>query len=293
MKIKDLKYYQQLTKLKNFSAVAQSFNVRQPTITMAIQRLEQEFNTTFFIRDHVHKQLRLTATGEQFARHVDVILNELQIARREIDHANSAKIRFGLPPIIGNYFFPALTPSLMRNHLLTALDTYEYGSRELLRMLQNGELDMALLGSTNPLNLPHLRFQEFARYPFRIIVGRNNPLAGQDAVNFTALKEQQFIIPDAKFFHEQAFKQMCHNAHIRPKILYRTADIHVIKAMVAENLGISFLTSLAVTPADQVVSLKIADPTQAFFRLSVAIRETMVLDPVKQKLWELLLQQTK
>ena len=103
MKIKDLEYYQQLIKDQNFSKVAQHFGVSQPTITMAIQRLEQDFNTTFFVRDHVHRELHVTATGQQFANHVDLILNELQIAKKEIDRANSTKIRFGLPPIIGNY----------------------------------------------------------------------------------------------------------------------------------------------------------------------------------------------
>lgn len=293
MKIKDLEYYQQLVKQQNFSAVAQSFHVSQPTITMAIQRLERDFDTTFLIRDHVHKQLHFTETGRMFANHVNVILNELQVAQKEIKRVDSSKIRFGLPPIIGNYYFPALTPILMRNHLMTALETYEHGSKELLQMLYHGELDMALLGSITPLAQNRIRSQEFARYPFRIIVGKDNLLAQQKKVNFADLRNQQFIIPDTEFFHEQAFKQMCKAAHFRPKVLYRTSDIHVIKAMVAGNLGISFLTSLAVTPADNVVSLEIANRDQAVFRLSVATRETAVLDPLKQRLWKLLIQQTK
>lgn len=43
MKLNDLKYYQALVKYKNFSQVAAKFNVSQPTITMAIQRLEKRF----------------------------------------------------------------------------------------------------------------------------------------------------------------------------------------------------------------------------------------------------------
>ena len=117
MKLNDLKYYQALVKYKNFSQVAAKFNVSQPTITMAIQRLEKDFGTSFFVRDHVHKQLHITPTGKQFAVHVDVILNELRIARQEINQAESSSIRFGLPPIIGNYYFPPLTPLLMREGL--------------------------------------------------------------------------------------------------------------------------------------------------------------------------------
>lgn len=293
MKIKDFEYYQQLIKFKNFSTVARHFNVSQPTITMSIKRLEKDFQTTFFIRDHVHKQLHVTEAGQQFANHVDVILNELQVAHREINQLSSTKIRFGLPPIIGNYYFPDLSPILMRHHLLTSLETYEHGSKELLQMLKQGELDMALLGSINPLKQDRLRTKEFAQYPIRIITSKDNPLAARGQVNFRELKKKQFIVPDTGFFHEQAFKQMCTAAHIRPQVLYRTADIHVIKAMVAENLGISFLTSLAITPADNIVSLKITGPRQPVFRLSVATRETEVLNPLKQQLWDLLIQQTK
>lgn len=288
MKIKDLEYYQQLVKDQNFSKVAQHFGVSQPTITMAIQRLERDFNTTFFVRDHVHRELHLTDTGKQFANHVTVILNELSVARQEIARANSIKIRFGLPPIIGNYYFPSLTPRLMRHHLMPALETYEHGSKELLKMLLHGELDMALLGSLAPLKESRLKAQELSRFPFQVIVGPNHPLTKQSSVDFAGLKNEQFIIPDTEFFHDQAFKQMCRQAHFRPHILYRSADIHVIKAMVSENLGITFLTSLAIEPGDAIKQIAISGPDQPIFRLSVALRETEELTPRKQELWDLL-----
>lgn len=105
MKIKDLEYYQELIKCQNFSQVASHFNVSQPTITMAIQRLESDFDAPLFIRDHAHKQLHITPAGQQLANHVNVILNELRVAREEIARTQSTRIRFGLPPIIGNYYF--------------------------------------------------------------------------------------------------------------------------------------------------------------------------------------------
>lgn len=292
MKIKDLEYYQELVKCQNFSQVANHFNVSQPTITMAIQRLESDFGASFFIRDHAHKQLHITPAGQQFSNHVNVILNELRIAQEEIARTQSTRIRFGLPPIIGNYYFPALTPALMRAKLMQKLDIYEHGSKELLRMLEQGQLDIALLGSLDALHQERLKTQEFAQYPFKIIVGRDSPLAGNKEVRFADLRDQQFIMPGSEFFHEQAFKQMCHNAHLRPKVLFRTPDIHVIKAMVAENLGVSFLTSLAIDPTDQVVALPIADEEQPSFRLSLATRETEVLSADQEKLWKILAQQT-
>ena len=46
MNIKDIEYFNELMTTKNFSIVAQNFNVSQPTITMAIKRLEEEFDTS-------------------------------------------------------------------------------------------------------------------------------------------------------------------------------------------------------------------------------------------------------
>lgn len=47
MNIRDFEYFHQLVKEKNFSKVAQNFSVSQPTVTLAIKRLEEEFETTF------------------------------------------------------------------------------------------------------------------------------------------------------------------------------------------------------------------------------------------------------
>lgn len=289
MKIRDLEYFIELVKDKNFSVVADHFQVSQPTITMAINRLEEEYGTTFFIRDHVHHQITVTKVGQQYAQHVRMVLHELAIARREIDHAKLNKIRFGLPPIIGNYYFPPLTPRLLRSNLIDKLEVTEEGSENLLQMLLRGELDIALLGSASALQQPELSVKELAQYPFHIIMSRDHQLAEKQNLQFADLKGQPFILPDTDFIHEKAFRKMCRLAHIRPKVIYRTNDIHIIKNMVAENLGISFLTELAITPNDRLVNVALADPQQPVFHLSLAARHNEILSPAKEKLWELIL----
>ncbi|WP_251576390.1 LysR family transcriptional regulator [Limosilactobacillus agrestimuris] len=289
MKIRDLEYFIELVKDKNFSVVADRFHVSQPTITMAINRLEEEYGAAFFIRDHVHHQIKVTKIGQQYAQHVKTILRELAIARQEIEHAKLNKIRFGLPPIIGNYYFPPLSPQLLREGLIDKLEVTEAGSKNLLQMLLRGELDMALLGSASSLQQPELLVKEFVRYPFHIIVSRHHRLAQKKEVQFSDLKGQSFILPDADFIHQQAFRQMCRLAHIRPKVIYRTNDIHIIKNMVAENLGISFLTELAITPNDRLADLALADSQQPSFHLSLATRDNEILSPAKERLWKTVL----
>lgn len=290
MNIKDIKYYCSLVETKNFSKVAAQFAVSQPTITMAIKRLEKEFATTFFIRDQSHRELRLTEAGQQFFMHAQVILNELTVARQEIAHVNDTQIHFGLPPIIGNFYFPPLTPRLMKAGLMPQLESYEYGSAYLLKMVQKGELDLALLGSLTPINSPRLRSQILATYPIKIIVAKNHPLAVRQTtgVAFHELREQAFIslARENEFIHQQAFRHLAQVNHFRPKLLYQTNDVHILKSMVTDNLGIAYLTELAILPSDNVVAIPLTDANQPVFLVSAVTRTTTPLTSAIKDLWE-------
>ena len=145
MNIKELYYYHDLVRTKNFSQVAADFNISQPTVTMAIKRLEESFGTTFFMRDRSHHQLTVTSTGLQFDQHVQRIIEELEIAQKELTRAKQERISFGLPPIIGSWYFPRFTPALLQAGLLNQLEVVDHGSASLLQLLAKGELDLALL----------------------------------------------------------------------------------------------------------------------------------------------------
>ncbi len=60
MNTKDIEYYVQIVKQKNFTKVANYFRVSQPTITYALQRLEKEFDTVLITRDRSHHELIVT-----------------------------------------------------------------------------------------------------------------------------------------------------------------------------------------------------------------------------------------
>lgn len=290
MNTKDLKYYHKLVQLKNFSKVAQEFHVSQPTITNAVKRLEEEFHTTFFIRDQSHHELTVTNNGLQFDQHVQSILNELEVAAKDIANAKEEQILFGLSPIIGNYFFPPLTPSMMKMDLMPRLEVYEQGSAELLKMLRHGDIDVALLGSLVPINYPHLTSQTIQKFPINIIVSPDHPLAqkADTGVYFKELVQEKFITFDESFVHNQAFKTMTRINHIRPRVIYKSSDVHVIKSMVAENIGISYITSLAVIPSNNIVQVPLLDTEKPEFLISCVRRNNKDISPYQQKLWRLL-----
>lgn len=288
MNIRDFEYFHQLVKEKNFSKVAQNFSVSQPTVTLAIKRLEEEFETTFFIRDRSHKELLVTPSGYQFDAHLKVILNELTIAQKEALRAKQEKLLFGLPPIIGNYFFPNIVSKLIATGLIEQLETKEAGSQALLKLLLAGSLDFCLLGSLEPLTQPALKAETFAQTSFKIIVSKQHPLAQKKAVYFSELKDERFIMHNEGFIHDKVLKLLAQKEHFRPDVIYRTNYVHVLKSMVASNTGIACLTDIALNPNDDFSALDLLDEHQPKFLLSIVTRATQVMTPAKKQLLDIL-----
>lgn len=289
MNIKELYYYHDLVRTKNFSQVAADFNISQPTVTMAIKRLEESFGTTFFMRDRSHHQLKVTSTGLQFDQHVQRVIEELEIAQKELTRAKQERISFGLPPIIGSWYFPRFTPALLQAGLLNQLEVVDHGSASLLRLLANGELDLALLGSLQPFQQPSLRACVIDKAPIRIIVAKDHPLAAfKDGVSFAQAAQYPFITLDDEYVHAQAFRQAARLARVRPKIVFKTSDVQILKALVANHSGISFLTDLALDGNDGLAALPLTDGSQPEFIISLAARANRLLTPNAQRLWSIL-----
>lgn len=289
MNIKELYYYHDLVRTKNFSQVAADFNISQPTVTMAIKRLEESFGTTFFMRDRSHHQLTVTSTGLQFDQHVQRIIEELEIAQKELTRAKQERISFGLPPIIGSWYFPRFTPALLQAGLLNRLEVVDHGSASLLQLLAKGELDLALLGSLQPFQQPSLRACVIDKAPIKIIVAKDHPLAAfKDGVSFAQAAQYPFITLDDEYVHAQAFRQAARLARVRPKIVFKTSDVQILKALVANHSGISFLTDLALDGNDGLAALPLTDGSQPEFIISLAARANRLLTPNAQRLWSIL-----
>lgn len=290
MNTRDLAYFAALTKVKNFSQVAHQFGVTQPTITMALKRLEAHFGIQLIDRDQSHGQVTVTPAGVVLASHVRVITAELAAAEAELARARSGKIRFGLPPIIGNFYFPTLAPRLMQAGLIDQLDTVEAGSQNLLADLRAGHLDGALLGSTGPLNAPALTVQPLRQVPFTIVVAPDHPLAAQTHVSFADLQDEPFVTLAEGFVHTKAFDWFTHTAGIQPSVVYRTQDVGLLKHMVQAKVGIALLAEIAVQPADHLHTLTLDDPGQPTFDIALVTSKTLHQTPAFPQLLAILAQ---
>lgn len=288
MNTKDLAYFDRLIKLKNFSQVANEFGVTQPTITMAIQRLEAKFQAKLVLRDRVHHELVVTASGRQLAVHAESVLQELALAHQEITHLTQDQTVLGLPPIIENYYFPRVAASLQKRGMLADIRTLTGGSVWLRNALRDGQADLALLGSTAPLAYKSLIAEEFDRQPFNIFVSAAHPLAKRKRIYFSELKQEKFVLFNHSFVHNTAFNLLTRRNHFRPDVVFRATDTHAIMNLVAENVGVTFLTGIVDQHRPDVARLELLDDEQPAFLSSIVYRSSHVLTPAQQQVLTIL-----
>lgn len=276
MNLKDLEYFQRLVHDKSFTKVAKAFHVSQPTVTYAVKRLEKELGTELILRDQSHRSIIITKAGMVLSKHVSNMLKELSVAIREIDRLKEETVAFGLPPIIGNYYFPKLSSFLFKNDLMEHVNLIDGGSKDLYMLLERGKIDMALLGSTEPIRDPELYSELLIKKNFTIIVSPEHPLAQRKSVAFSELEHESFVLLNEHYVHPVAFEKFSQQAHFEPKIIYQSSNLNILKGMIREQVGIGFLVELAINTDDHLISIPIEDQPQPDFLISLVQRDNLL-----------------
>lgn len=288
MNTRDIEYYVQIVKQKNFTKVAKYFQVSQPTITYALQRLEKELRAALITRDRSHHELIITPAGKQLFLHAQSILQEIKMAKAEITQLQKKKLRFGMPPIIGNEYFPKLSSYFIKHQLMEQIEITDGGSRDLYGMIHEGRIDLAVLGSTQPIVDQKLEVELLLDKRFMIVVSKTHPLAQHEVLSFKDLVDEQFVLLNEHYVHPAAFTKLSKQAHVEPKIVYQSNDLAILKSMIRENIGIGFLTEIAIHPEDNLVSIPLSEEIQPRFLISLAKRAQQITTPLQEKVIEVI-----
>ena len=290
MNTRDIEYYVQIVKQKNFTKVAKYFQVSQPTITYALKRLEKELDAVLITRDRSHHELVITPAGKQLFIHAQSILQEIKMAKAEITQLQKKKLRFGMPPIIGNEYFPKLSSYFIKSQLMDQIEITDGGSRDLYGMIHQGRIDLAILGSTQPIIDQKLEIELLLDKRFMIVVAPTHPFADRQTISFSDLTAEQFVLLNEHYVHPAAFKKLAKQAHIEPKVVYQSNDLAILKSMIRENIGIGFLTEIAIHPEDHLVSIPLSDQLQPHFLISLAKRTQQIPTPLQENVVEVIQQ---
>ena len=148
MTLTELKYIVAVAREKHFGKAADACYVSQPTLSVAIKKLEEELEVKLFERSA--SEVSVTPLGEEIVRQAQMVLEQAagikEIAKRGKDPLAGA-LTLGVIYTIGPYLLPDLVRKAIERTPQMPLMLQENFTVKLLEMLRTGEIDCAIMAS--------------------------------------------------------------------------------------------------------------------------------------------------
>jgi LysR family hydrogen peroxide-inducible transcriptional activator len=248
MEMHQLRYFAAVARTGTFSKAARECRVAQPSLSQQILKLEDEVGERLFER--TQRRALLTPAGSLFLPHALNILEAAERGRQEIREMGGqvrGKILVGALPTIAPYFLPAVVGSFRAKYPGVELIIHEETTQQLLRGLEEKELDLALISDASPSS--RIEIQQLFSEELLLCLPAAHPLVRQTRVVARDLQHEKFILmQDGHCLGAQA-QQFCETKGFRPEISCRSAQIGTVLAMVQAGLGISLIPEMAFPSA--------------------------------------------
>ena len=193
MTLTELKYIVAVARERHFGRAAEACFVSQPTLSVAIKKLEEELGTQIFERGS--HEITMTPSGERIVSQAQRVLDEAarvkEIARQGRDPL-VGPLRLGVIYTIGPYLLPGLVRQLLKDAPEMPLLLTEQFTVKLMELLKNGEIDVAIMAL--PLPQTGLAMQAVYDEPFIVAMPRNHPWTRRKAIPSEDLKKETMLL---------------------------------------------------------------------------------------------------
>lgn len=236
--IRQLEYLVAVGEYGSVTEAAERVNVSAPSVSAAISQLEREFGITLFVRRHAHG-LSLTQAGHNFVAQARQILREAH-KLNALSNELTNQVRGPLHVACLVTFAQTVIPTLRRGFSDAYPDVeffqYERDHARIVEGLRMARFDIAL---SYDLDVPpDMEFHELAVLPPYAVLPEDHPLAGRAELSVQELASQPMILLDLP--HSSAyFLSLFRDNDVAPRIIERTRDMSVMRAMVANHFGYS------------------------------------------------------
>jgi LysR family hydrogen peroxide-inducible transcriptional activator len=251
MTLTELKYIVAVARERHFGKAADACFVSQPTLSVAVKKLEEELDVKLFERSA--NEITVTALGEEIVRQAQSVLEQAanikDIAKRGKDPLSGA-LKLGVIYTIAPYLLPDLVRQVITHLPQMPLMLQENFTVKLLEMLRTGEIDCAILAE--PFPDAGLAVAPLYDEPFFAAVPSQHPLAKLSSVTTEALKsETMLLLGSGHCFRDHVlevcpeFARFSSDAEgIRKS--FEGSSLETIKHMVAAGMGITLVPRLSV-----------------------------------------------
>lgn len=255
MTITQLKYVLAVAEFQNFTIAAEHSFVTQPTLSMQIQKLEDELDVAIFNRKK--KPIEITPIGEKIIDQAKLIVNE---SIRINDIVNQQKgfiggeFKLGIIPTVMPSLLPFFLKSFLKKYPKVKLIIEELTTEEIIKKLSDGHLDAAI--AATPLENEAIKERPLYYEPFVGFLSPAHRLSTNEFIEENDLDIDDILLLEDGHCFKNSVLNLCKNSNNKDKLHFHleSGSINTLIKLAKEDLGmtlIPYLHTLDLTEQDK------------------------------------------
>lgn len=287
MNLRDLEYFKYLAESLSFTKTAEHFFVSQPSISIALKRLEDEFETTLIQRERSAKNIHLTPTGHTLYQRTIDMLGLFAQTKQEIKAVGFDSIQLGLVPTIGNYFLPQLLANA--NDYLQNLKLIEENTTdELLDSLRSQRFSTAIIAHDQPTFANKwLDSYPISKSTLKLFVAKDHPLARYRELSLMELVNLPFVSLSNGTIHEKLYQNWVKANQLPSDNTFYCHDMNTLTSLIADGERVALLMENVSLNRDDLVAIPIKNAPIGYLHL--VVNNEMTLSETQKEFNQLLI----
>ncbi len=244
MTITQLQYVLAVAEHRNFTLAAEKCFVTQPTLSMQIQKVEEDLGVQIF--DRSKKPIQLTQIGQKIVNQAKNIVNEADRIRDIVDQQKGfvgGEFRLGIIPTIMPTLLPMFLTNFIKKYPKVQLIIEELNTQEIITRLKNGHLDAAI--AATPLRDEKIKEIVLYYEPFVAFVPPGNPLYSKSEIEVDDLNPDEILLlRDGHCFRDGVLNLCKITGGPENKFKIESGSFETLVKLSAEGLGMTLLPFL-------------------------------------------------
>lgn len=251
MNIQQLEYILAVNQFRHFAKAAEHCHVTQPTLSMMIQKLEDELGVKLF--DRTAQPVRPTPAGMKVIEQARVVLYQASLIKdivSEEKHSLGDTFRLAVLPTIAPYLLPRFFAQLTEQHPDLDIRLLEMKTAPSLAALQRGEIDAAIIA--NQPNEAQLQGETLFYEQFFGYVAQRDPLFSKPLIRTADINDEHlWLLDEGHCFRDQLIR-FCQMEKVKIRqAAYRLGSMETFMRMVESGNGVTFIPQLATLQLSQ------------------------------------------
>ncbi len=240
-----LKTFITLVEVNNFTKASEILHISQPSVSLHIKNLEQELQTTLFIRSP--KSVQITPTGEILYNRAKQIIAIAEQAKEEIlayHHEIQGTLIIGASFTIGEYILPPIIASLQKQFPQLELQIIIGNTKEIIQYTKLLQVDIGLI--EGQAHDHELIIKPFMQDELFIVSASNHPLVKEPTITVENLQQQNWVAREegsgTRYYLDHLFRANGLQVHS----LLTVSSNQGVKESVIQGLGLSLLSASVI-----------------------------------------------